>query len=591
MAIATLSDLVFHVREISSGQPELLSVVLGGRREALSTADFVRNIHSLALALESRGLVKGERVAIFSENRPEWHIVDFACQLIGAPTVPLFPALGRRQVGFVLRNSSSRWVFYSDSTKRDLLDGLGPTLTTPPSLVAFDGDAAATGGTSITRLMGEGATRIGDVPIERFRGRVDEDDLASLIYTSGATGDAKGVMLSHRNLVSNVLACGEIFDLSTDDLAVSLLPLSHGFQRTVDHLCFHRGVEIHYLPAIEDLASTLRREQPTILAAVPAVYERAVQRTYEQAGPEGSARRGFFDWAITAGMRYANAEREGFVGPLISVKRKIADLLVLRGIRRYFGGRLRLPISGGGPISAEISDFFEAVGTPLFQGYGLTETSPVLASSAPNQHRPGSVGKALSTVELRVAEDGEILAKGPGVMKGYWANPQATAESVDDSGWLHTGDVGRIDQSGYVFITDRKQDFLTLTSGERIAPQPIEKHLTSRGLVAQAVVVGDGRPHLAALLAPDFERLRMELGELTDGEVAQHPEVLERLGEAVENANARLSEAERILEWRAIDRPLSIENGELTHTSKLRRRVVVQRFADQIAALYSSSPS
>ncbi len=591
MAIATLSDLVFHVREISSGQPELLSVVLGGRREALSTADFVRNIHSLALALESRGLVKGERVAIFAENRPEWHIVDFACQLIGAPTVPLFPALGRRQVGFVLRNSSSRWVFYSDSSKRDLLDSLGPTLTSPPSLVAFDSDAITTGGTSITRMMGDGATRIGDVPIERFRGRVEEDDLASLIYTSGATGDPKGVMLSHRNLVSNVLACGEIFDLSTDDLAVSLLPLSHGFQRTVDHLCFYRGVEIHYLPTIEDLPSTLRREQPTILAAVPAVYERAVQRTYELAGPTGSTRRRIFDWAIAAGMRHANSERDGFVGPLVSLKRKFADLLVLRGIRRYFGGRLRLPISGGGPISTEISDFFESVGTPLFQGYGLTETSPVLASSAPNQHRPGSVGKALSTVELRVAEDGEILAKGPGVMKGYWANPQATAESVDDSGWLHTGDVGRIDQSGYVFITDRKQDFLTLTTGERIAPQPIEKHLTSHGLLAQAVIVGDGRRHLAALLVPDFERLRMEFGELTDAEIVQHPEVLERLGEAVASVNARLSEAERILEWRSLDRPLSVENGELTHTSKLRRRVVVQRFADQIVALYSRDPS
>ncbi len=586
MPIATLSDLVFHLRELSSGHPELLSVVLDGRRESLSTADFVRSIHSLALALESRGLVKGQRVAIFSENRPEWHIVDFACQLIGAPTVPLYPALGRRQVGFVLRNSSCGWVFYSDVAKRDLLNDLSPTLTTAPSVVAFDGDAVATGGTSMTRLMGEGAAHIGNVPIERFRGRVEEEDLASLIYTSGSTGDPKGVMLSHRNLVSNVLACGEIFDLSAEDLAISLLPLSHGFQRTVDHLCFFKGVEIHYLPAIDDLPQTLRRERPTVLAAVPAVYERAHQHAQEVAGLRGSARRKIFDWAITAGRRRANARRGGFVGPLISLQRKVADLLVLRSIRRYFGGRLRLPISGGAAVSAEISDFFEAVGTPLFQGYGLTETSPILASSAPKQHRPGSVGKALSTVELKVAEDGEILAKGPGVMKGYWANPRATAESVDDSGWLHTGDVGRIDQSGYVFITDRKQDFLTAASGERIAPQPIEKRLTSHSLLAQAVVVGDGRPHLAALLVPDFERIRAELGELADAEIVEHGEVLERVGEAVGEVNAQLPEAERIGSWRLLDRALSVEDGELTHTSKLRRRVVVQRFADLIAGLY-----
>lgn len=591
MPIGTLSDLVFHVREISSGRPELLSVVLDGRREALSAADFLRGIHSLALALEARGLAKGERVAIFSENRPEWHIADFACQLLGAPTVPVYPALGPRQVGFVLRNSGCRWVFYSDAPKRDLLAELAPTLTSPPQVVAFDGAAVTDGGTSITQLMGQGAASIGDVPIERFRGRVDEEDLASLIYTSGATGDPKGVMLSHRNLISNVLACGEIFDLSADDLAISLLPLSHGFQRTVDHLCFYRGVTIHYLPTIDDLSSVLRRERPTILAAVPSVYERAYQQAQDQAGEQDSFRRRIFRWAIAAGRRRAAAERGGFVGPLLALQRKVADLLALRGIRRQLGGRLRLPISGGAPISPEISDFFEAVGIPLFEGYGLTETSPVLASSAPAQHRPGSVGKALSTVELKVAEDGEILAKGPGVMKGYWANPRATAESVDESGWLHTGDVGRIDQSGYVFITDRKQDFLVTTSGERIAPQPIEKRLTSHSLLAQAVVVGDGHPHLAALLVPDFERIRAEFAgktihRLSSAEIVEHAEVLERIDAAVAEVNARLPEAEQIVSWCLLPRALSAERGELTHTAKLRRRVVVQRFADQIATLY-----
>lgn len=586
MPIGTLSDLVFRIREISSGRPELLSIVRDGRREALSTADFLRNIHSLALALESRGLAKGERVAIFSENRPEWHIVDFACQLIGAPTVPLYPALGLRQVGFVLRNSGCRWVFYSGDAKRDLLAELGPALTSPPALVAFESDSVTDGGTSITRLMGQGASSLGEVPIERFRGRVEEEDLASLIYTSGATGDPKGVMLSHRNLISNVLACGEIFDLSADDLAISLLPLSHGFQRTVDHLCFYQGVAIHYVPAIEELPSVLRRERPTILAAVPALYERAYQQIQELAGAKGSLERRIFDWGVAAGRRSAAAERGGFVGPLLALRRKLADLLVLRGIRRRLGGRLRLPISGGAPMTTEVSEFFEAIGTPLFEGYGLTETSPVLASSAPAQHRPGSVGKALSTVELKVAEDGEILAKGPGVMKGYWANPRATAESVDESGWLHTGDVGRIDQSGYVFITDRKQDFLFTAAGERIAPQPIEKRLTRHSLLAQAVVVGDGRPHLAALLVPDFERVRAEFGDLTAAEIIEHTEVLERIDQAVGEVNTQLPETEQVVSWGLLDRSLSTEKGELTHTSKLRRRVVVQRFADQIAALY-----
>ncbi len=584
MSIGTLSDLVFHVREISRGRTDLLSVFSDGRREVLSAADFLRAIHSLALGLEARGLARGERVAIFSEGRPEWHIADFACQLLGAPTVPLYPALDRRQVGFILRNSGSRWVFFSGAERRDLLRTLRPTLTAAPEIVALNGDAG--GETSITHLMGEGAARIGDVPIERFRGRVAEEDLASLIYTSGVTGDPKGVMLSHRNLISNVLACGEIFDLSPADLAVSLLPLSHGLQRTVDHLCFYRGVGIHYALSVEDVSSILRREQPTVLAAVPAVYDFIYQRTQTRARRKGPLGRKVFSWAVAVGKRHAAIEGAGFVGPLLALQRKLADILVFRNLRRRFGGRLRLPISGGAPLAPETSDFFEAVGAPLFQGYGLTETSPVLTSNAPRQRRAGSVGKALSTVELRVAEDGEILARGPGVMKGYWENPAATAESLDDSGWLHTGDVGRIDPSGYLFITDRKRDLLVTSNGDRIAPQPIEERLANHGLLLQAVVVGDGQPHLAALLVPDFELFEAELGGAPAAEIVEHPEVLRRVGEIVGEVNAQLAEPERLLSWCLLDRPLSVEQGEVTHTAKLRRRVVTRRFADQIAALY-----
>ena len=383
MAIGTLSDLVFHIREISSGRPELLSVMLGDRREVLSAADLLRGVHSLALALENRGLVKGERVAIFSENRPEWHIVDFACQLIGAPTVPIYPSLGRQQVGFKLRNSGCRWVFYSNRAKHEALLDLTPTLTASPTLVAFDGDAAADSGTSITRLMGEGAARIGEVPIERFRDRLDEGDLASLIYTSGASGDLNRVMLSHRDLISTMLACGEIFDLSTDDLAISLLPLSHGLQRTIDHLCFFRGAAIHYLPSSDELPAALLRERPTVLAAMRAVYEDAYQRAQESAEGQRAIKRRIFRWAIATGMRRAAAERRGFVGPLLALQRTLADILVLRHIRRHFGGRLRLPISGSAAVAPEVCEFFEALGTPLVQGQSLAEISPVLVSSAP----------------------------------------------------------------------------------------------------------------------------------------------------------------------------------------------------------------
>ncbi len=372
MALGTLSDLVFHVREISSGHPELLSVRLE-RRETLSAADFLRSVHSLALALEAGGLEKGDRVAIFSENRPEWHVADFACQLLGVATVPIFPALPRRQVGFILRNSGSRSVFYSDAGKHDLLRELEPTLTSPPALVAFDAAAAAPGGTSITRLMGEGAARLGEVPIERFRGRVKGEDPASLIYTAGAAAEPKAVMLSHRDLISNMLACGEIVDLSRADLALSFLPLSQGFQRTVDHLCFHRGVAIHYVPAIEDVPDAVRRERPTVLVATPEVYGQVRRRTLERNGDQSPLRRRLFRWAMDAGRRHVEARKRGFVGPLLALQRKLAEWLVFRRVHERFGGRLRLAISGGAALEADVSEFFETLGMPLLPGDRLAE--------------------------------------------------------------------------------------------------------------------------------------------------------------------------------------------------------------------------
>lgn len=585
MAVRTLSELVFHVREISAARPDLLTVRRGERRESLSATDFLRSIHSLALALEARGIVRGDRVAIYSESRPEWHVVDFACQLLGAPTVPVHPASPARQVGYVVRNSGSRWVFYSDPPKRDVLLELQAAFTSPLQVVAFDSDATIPGGASLVRLLGEGAQRIGDVPIERFRGRVEEDDLASILYTSGTTGDPKGVMLSHRNLVSNFLALAELFALGPGDLALSFVPLAHGFQRTLDHLCLYRGVAIRYVPAGERLSRALRDERPTLVAAVPEIFKRAQGEILDGVRRQSAGRRKLFDWAVAIGRRHGAAARDGFVGPFLALERKLAELLVFRRIQRRFGGRLRYAVAGGGPLAAEVGEFFATVGLPLYPGYGLTETSPVLASSAPEQQRQGSVGKAVAEVEIRVAEDGEILARGPGVMQGYWASPRGTVASFDDAGWLHTGDVGRIDQSGYLFITDRKQNLLLTTGGERVAPQPIERLLTRRGWLSRAVVVGDGHPHLGALLVPDFDQLRQVVGDLDNRELAAHPEVRQRLEEIVAEVNAGLPETRRLRRFKLLERDFTVEDGELTATGKLRRKAITRHWAEDIAEL------
>ena len=607
--VRTLADLVFHIRDVSAGRTELLTLRKAECEVALSTADFLRGIHALALALEGRGLEKGDRVALLGEGRPEWHQVDLACQLLGLVTVPIDPTSSAEQVGYILRNSGSRWIFHGGEGNRELLEGLQRTLPRSAILVALEESEGET--IDLTLLFGEGAARQGDVPLEHFRGRVGANDLATLLYTSGTTGDPKGVMLSQRNLVSNVLACGKIFDLGPHDRAISFLPLSHGFQRTIDHLCFLQGVALCYVPKVEDVPEALRVFRPTLLVAVPWVYERAQRRTSELLAEEGWLRRKLFPWALRVGARYRRALRGGIVGPILSLERRLCEMLVFRWVRQRFGGQLRFALCGG-PLSPETADLFSAVGLPIDQGYGLAESSPVLAATAPRQRREGSVGKALDDVELRLAEDGEILARGPGVMMGYWEDPEATAASVDDSGWLRTGDVGRIDQSGYLYVTDRKQDLLVTTEGHRIAPQPIEQQLVGDGIL-RAVVVGDRRPYLGALLVPDFERWTAELvagddaydpedpedseetredetGENTgrtptlDGEgVARHPEVVEHLARRVKEVNALLPPEEQIRRVAVLERDFEIELGELTPSRKLRRRVIVQRWAERIA--------
>ena len=580
--VSTLSDLVFHVREISAARPDYLTVRHPDRRESQSASDFIRSVHSLAVALEQLGLDCRQRVAIFSENRPEWHVADFACHLLGVPTVPIFPRLNPEQVAFILRNSGVGWLFFSDLSKLELLSGLKAALTHMPELVAFDSNAASADGRTITRLMGEGAARLGEIPLERFRGRTDSEDLASILYTSGTTGDPKGVMLSHGNLVSNMNSCSRLFELSPDDKALSFLPLSHVFQRTVDHLCFFRGVRIHYVPRLDDLLPSMSDERPTVLAAGPELYGRLRGLEMDRVASLPAWRRRYFEWALDAGKRHAVAAREGFIGPISAAKNWLARRGPLKPARRLLGGHLRFAISGGAPLDEEVAEFFDAIGTPIYQGYGLTETSPVLATNSPDHQRIGSVGKPLSEVELRIAEDGEILVRGPGVMQGYWQNPDATAESINESGWFRTGDLGRMDKSGYVFVTDRKRDLLTLNTGEKVAPRPIEALLVG-GPILQAVIVGDGRPFTAALLVPDFGRLR------SDPSPPSSRQLEELVAERVQRVNLQLPKELQICSWALLDRELTVEAGELTPTLRLRRRKIRQTCAKEIAALYKNS--
>ncbi|MEM9405801.1 MAG: long-chain fatty acid--CoA ligase [Acidobacteriota bacterium] len=580
----TLSDLVFHVLDHSAGRPDLLATKRKRRIEVMSTSDFLGNIHALAIALESQGVQPGQRVALFSENRPEWHVVDFACHLLGAVPVPIYPTVRPQEVAYILRNSGADWIFFSSKQKGQVLEEIVPTLTRQVTCVSLDDDAGF--GQPLVQLLSEGAEERSLKPLERFRDRVKPEDLASIIYTSGTTGDPKGVMLTHANFVSNVLACGKLFPITETDVALSFLPLSHVFERTVDYLFFRQGVHIHYAPSIERVPPLLTEVRPTVLTSVPRLYERAYLRVTSNVLKEKPGKQRIFSWAMRVGEKHANATQSSFVGPILGAQRAAADRLVYRKIKERFGGRLRFAISGGAPLSPDVAQFFDAVGVRLFQGYGLTETAPVLAVNSPKASRLGSVGPAVEGIELQLADDGEILAKTPGLMKGYWENPTATAEVIDEDGWFHTGDIGKIDEEGFLFITDRKKDLLITSGGKNVAPQPIEQLLVSHWAIAQAVVVGDRYPYITALIVPRFEELPPGLQRLSQKEVIEHSSLQKIIKSAVDEVNERLSEHERIRKFELLDHELSLEDGEITPTLKVRRNVVMENYSEAIASMY-----
>ncbi|MEM7349466.1 MAG: AMP-binding protein [Acidobacteriota bacterium] len=365
MSVRTLSDLVFRIRDIASGRSDLLSSSTGGRREVLSTADFLRDIHSLALALKARDVRRGHRIAIFSGNRPEWHVADFACQLLGAHTVPVSSSLSAQQVGFILRNSACHWVFYDTRAKYELLASLESSLTSPPALVAFAAEAASEGGLTITRLIGDGAARQGDVPIERFRGVVGENDTASLIFLQGADGEPERASVRHLDLMTEVSRQNEKLELSLSDRAVAGLPLAHGLQRTVDHVCFLRGVAIHYPASKDEMAETLARERPNLLTASSEIYGQLFEQAKEAADRRRPLPRWLFYRAVSLSRRHAAARQTGAVGPLLALQRKVVSLLVFRQIHRRLGGCLRHAICQGPPVGSEVHRFFAEIGVPI----------------------------------------------------------------------------------------------------------------------------------------------------------------------------------------------------------------------------------
>jgi len=580
-AVRTLAEL--FAASVARNKPDYLLVRQGDAWSPVSSQEFRRRVARLHLFLRQLGLSKGDRCALLSENRWEWAVADFAMMTAGIVSVPLYPTLTAEQIHYMLENSGSRVAFVSTTVQRDKVASVRDRLPALEQVICFD--AAPLAGpepvTDAERREFEAATAA-----------LAPDDLASIIYTSGTTGTPKGVMLTHANIVSNVLDSEP--ELAADDVALSFLPLCHIYERMADYSYYHHGVTVTHVPVIEKVPEALQQVRPTQLACVPRFFEKMHARMMDAISQAPPMRQKLFHWAVRTGFQSNPYRLEGRAMPLgLRLRLALADRLVFSKVRQRLGGRIRRFVSGSAPLSRELAEFFYAVGLPICEGYGLTETSPVISANRTHSIRFGTVGKPIRNVEVRIAEDGEILARGPNVMRGYYKMERETAEALD-GGWFHTGDIGKLDAGGYLTILDRKKDLLKTSGGKFIAPQPIENKLKANPYILDAVVIADQRRFPSALIVPNFpkiEQFTRQQGIACNGpaELVRRPEVVELMEQQVARSCQDLAPYERIKKVALLEREFTIADGEITPTMKVRRREVERRYRDVIEKLYQNS--
>jgi long-chain acyl-CoA synthetase len=597
MSLRTLCDIPRNLRE-GAGKPDQILSKERGAWRGIATAELCDTIRDLALGLRALGVGAGDRVAILSENRPEWTVTDYAILSAGAVTVPIYPTLLADQAAFILKDSGAKALFVSTAAQVEKALAVRAALAPPGEIVIFDAPAAPPAG---VRPWGDVvargvAARAADPAAEKALGAAAPQDLASIIYTSGTTGQPKGVMLTHANFAHNVSACCDAIPFAATDVCLSLLPLSHVYERMVEYCYLHRGATIAYAESIEALAANMQEVRPTIVCCVPRLFEKMHRRILDNGASLPAARRWIFRWAMAvAGACGARTGRAGAPGPLLALERRLADRLVYRTVRARLGGRLRFFVSGSAPLQREIAADLNGMGIVVLEGYGLTECSPVIALNTLDSLCIGSVGRPIDGLEVRLAEDGEVQVRGPSVMRGYYNNEAATRETIVD-GWLLTGDIGRFDAHGCLVITDRKKEVLKTSGGKMIAPAPLESLLRADRFIGQAVVIGDRRRFLSALIVPNFDQIRSYavikgIPETDIAALLRHPRVLDLFERRIAAINERLARYERIRRFRLLERDFAFEAGEITPTLKPRRRVIEERHRALIEEMYDEEPA
>jgi long-chain acyl-CoA synthetase len=566
----------------------------------LSGLDVIDRVKRIALGLAAMGVKAGDRVAIISENRPEWSFVDLAILSLRAVNVPIYTTQAVEQIRFILENSGAKLLFVSGKKLWKHAENAVQSVEMLERIVFFDADGKAEGNSRATTLAeveaeSEAYSKIDDGIFERSLEQIQTSDLATIIYTSGTTGEPKGVMLSHQNFVSNIVGISGGLPILSSDRSLAVLPLSHIFERTVFYVLCSNGVSIHYCAAFDQLASHLQEVKPTIMTAVPRLFEQVYHKIVKKGKTAGGWRTRLFDWALVVGQEYWDAQdRHLKVSPLLAARQALANRIVFSKWRDGVGGSLRFFVSGGAPLSKKLSYAFWAAGIPILQGYGMTEAC-VTCANRPEDNKVGSIGKPFEGIEMKIAEsDGEVLVRGRNVMKGYYDDPEGTAAVIDGEGFYHTGDVGHEDADGHFYITDRLKDLFKLSNGKYVAPLQVESLLKQSPLVSQPLVVGSGRKQVGALIVPDWDALKEEMRSLghpstgTREELCEDPQFIRRVQNDAVDLTRELSDYERVKRVYLLPREFSIDKGEMTPTLKIKRSVIDEKYAEAIDQICGS---
>ncbi len=573
-------------------KPDFMLYKSEGRYQPLSTEEFGRRVRHLCLGLRDLGLQRGDKVVLLSENRPEWVIADHANLCLGAITVPIYTSLVPEQIKYIIDDSDAKAVFVSSEDLWKKVEAVKSSLSKVRHYITFLGQAPE-GVLTVDQVMGRGRKLEEKDPalFESLVNVVKPEDEASLIYTSGTTGLPKGVILTHSNFLSNVQTISTIVEFSDKDTVLSFLPLSHILERMVTFTYIFKGCRIGYAESVETVGENLLEIRPNIMVSVPRVFEKIYAKVMDNVLSSSTLKKRIFYWALKVGKEYGRRKlnKETIPGGL-QRKRNLAHKLVYSKIIEKTGGRVRFFVSGGAPLSKDIAEFFYALGLVILEGYGLTETSPVISVNTFENIRLGTVGKPIPGVDVKIAPDGEILTRGPHVMKGYYKKEAETREAFE-GGWFHTGDIGHIDKDGFVVITDRKKDIIVTAGGKNIAPQPIENLLKTNPYISNAVVIGDRRRFVCALIVPNFEKLEKYARSSNvpfagRAELVRNGLVVSFLKAEVDRATPNLAQYERVKKIALLDRDFEIEKGEMTPSLKVKRNIIEQKYKTLIDALY-----